>query len=250
MQIKYSTLFFICCTLLCSCQSYKQNILFKVDENTAINEELVSENKNRIIDAGDYLQIEVFTGNGEKIIDPDYQLASENVNAEGLRPKLKYLVRSDGNVKLPMVGDVTLIGETLYDAEKILQDRYAEYYKNTFINLRFLNKRVVLLGSPGGKVIPLENENTRLVEIIALAEGIDNYGKGHNIRLLRDEQVFVADFTTIEGFQKGNVIVEPGDVIYIEPIRRPFTEFIRENGPIISIVTSLISLTAVLISVN
>lgn len=233
-----------------SCSSYKQNILFKTSDNTKIESKLTPSDSNRVIEVGDYLELEVFTKFGEKIIDPDYELTNTNVNAEKLKPKLKYLVRNDGYTKFPMIGDINLLGLTINQAESTLQKQFATYYHNPYVNLNFLNKRVILLGSPGGQVIPLENENTQLVEILALAQGIDNSGKGHNIRLIRGEQVFVADFSTIEGFYKGNVLVEPGDVIYIEPVRRPFTEFMKDNGPIISVITSVVSLVAVLISIN
>ncbi|WP_185153356.1 polysaccharide biosynthesis/export family protein [Fulvivirga lutimaris] len=236
--------------LLSACSSYKQNILFKSDQLPAPNQQQLEVNSNRIIEIGDYLTLEVFTKNGEKIIDPDFELANTNINAERLRPELKYLVRNDGYVKAPMVGEVELEGKTLHEAEEILQKEYERFYKSSFVNINFLNKRVIVLGSAGGQVVPLENENTTLVEIIALSGGIDKGGKGHNIRILRDNEAFLVDLTTIEGYQSGNILMEPGDVVYIEPVRRPFSEFIRENGPVISIFTSLVSLVAVLISVN
>ena len=226
--------------LLSACSSYKQNILFNSDQLSYPSQSSLEVNKNRTIEIGDYLTLEVFTKNGEKIIDPDFELANTNINAERLRPKLKYRVRNDGFVKAPMVGEVELKGKTLHEAEEILQKEYEKFYKSSFVNLGFLNKRVIVLGSTGGQVIPLENENTTLVEIIALSGGIDNNGKGHNIRILRDNSAFVVDLTTIEGYQSGNIMMEPGDVVYIEPVRRPFSEFLRENGPIISIVTSLV----------
>jgi polysaccharide export outer membrane protein len=243
-------LFFFSITMIfVSCSSYKQNILFKTDQVKTIDQSLI--NLNQKIEKGDYLSLEVFTKNGEKIIDPDFELVtSQNVNSENLRPKLKYLVRNDGLVKVPMIGDILLDGLTLNEAELVLQKQYETYYNNTFVKLEFLNKRVIILGASGGKVLPLENENTTLVEIIAQAEGINNMGKGHNIRVIRNEEIFVIDLTTFDGYKQGNMIVASGDIIYIEPIRRPFTEFIKDNGPIISIFTSLVSLVAVLISIN
>jgi polysaccharide biosynthesis/export protein len=237
-------------TLLSACSSYKQNILFKTESANTIDQSLLSPNSNKKIDLGDYLDLEVFTKNGEKIIDPDFELSNSNINTDKLRPKLKYLVRNDGLVKVPMVGDVKLLGLTLNEAEDFLQKKYEVFYHNAYVNLEFLNKRVVILGSPGGKVIPLENENTTLVEIIAQAEGIDNFGKGQNIRVLRDDQVFLIDLSTFEGYKKGNIIIEPGDVIYVEPVRRPFTEFMKDNGSFISVFSSIVSLVAVLISIK
>ena len=67
------------------------------------------------------------------------------------------------------------------------------------------------------------------------------------MRVIRGETIFVADFSTFEGYQKGNMILEPGDIIYVEPLRRPFSEGIQEYGPAISLIMSLTTLLVVLI---
>ena len=113
--------------------------------------------------------------------------------------------------------------------------------------MKYANKRVVLLGAPGGQVIPLTKEITRLTEILALAKGVSNDGRANNIRLLRGDQMMVADFSSFEGYQKNNYIVEPGDIIYVEPIRRPFAEALRDYAPAISVVTSVTTLLVVII---
>jgi polysaccharide export outer membrane protein len=101
--------------------------------------------------------------------------------------------------------------------------------------------------SVGGQVIPLVNENLKLTEVLALAGGLDNNASAQNIRILRDDQVFVANLTTVDGFNKGNMVMQHGDVIYVEPIRRPVSEGVRDYGPLLSIVTSLTTLIIVLI---
>ncbi len=233
------------------CGSYRQNILLQTESAAVVDQSFLETSKNNIIQIGDFLGVRVFTKNGERLIDPDFELTSTgNINAERMRPDVNYLVRNDGFTKLPLVGDIKLEGLTLFEAERILQEKYEAFYKNSFVNLSFINKRVILLGAPGGQVIPLVNENTSLAEIIALGGGIDNFGKAHNIRVVRADKVYEIDLTTFDGFRNGNMIVQHGDIIYIEQVRRPFTEFIRENGPIISIITSLASLVAVLISIR
>src|SRR5690606_141088 len=97
-----------------------------------------------------------------------------------------------------------------------------------------------------GKVIPLTNENTTLVEVIALAGGIDNTGRAHNIRVLRGDSVMMVDLSTIDGYRKGNHIMEPGDIVYVEPLRKPVIEAARDYGPIIGLITSLATLIVVI----
>lgn len=246
--------FFLITFIISSCGSYRQNIMFKKGENSTFSEIDLARQEaesNYTIKENDFLSLQVFTKNGERLIDPDYEL-SDNIrtNEQNSRPQLSYLVRQNGFVKLPMIGDVKLAGMSIVEAEEVLQKKYETYYKEPFLKLKYLNKRVVVLGALGGQVIPLASEKMRITEILALSEGIDNNAKVQNIRLLRGDQAFLIDLSTIEGYKKSNMVVRSGDIIYVEPVRRPFTEFIRENGPVISVLSSVASLIAVLISIR
>jgi len=99
-------------------------------------------------------------------------------------------------------------------------------------------------------VIPLVNENVSVVEVLAMAKGIGNDGRSHNVRLIRGDDVYILDFSTIEGYKRSNMIAQPGDIIYVETIRRPFTEGLRDVAPILSLVVSLASLILVTIVNN
>ena len=109
-----------------------------------------------------------------------------------------------------MVGEIKLDGLTIRQAEDLLQQAYATFYEDAYVVLRYTNKRVIVLGAPGGQVIPLTNENVHLVEVLALAKGLTNDAKAHNIRVLRGDQVFVADLSTIDGYVKNNIPIQSG----------------------------------------
>jgi polysaccharide biosynthesis/export protein len=224
--------------------------MFKVPEGTVLKNEIQAAEKNYVIQNNDFLTLLVYTNGGERIIDPDFRLMKD-IPAQGaagsIRPTIHYLINMDGNVKLPMVGPITLVGLTLRDAEQLLQKEYSKFYQDPFAVLEFQNKRVVVLGAPGGQVIPLINQNVRLVEVLALAKGVENNAKAHNIRVLRGDQVFVADFSSFETYAKSNIVMEPGDVVYIEPVRRPFVESLRDYGPVLTMATSLLTLVIVIV---
>lgn len=243
-------LFFFVPVILGSCSSYKQNIMFTTDENTKLVMPDSVAGHFRI-KAYDALQIDVFTKDGERLIDPDFELVDRNMaNSESLKPRLAYLVEEDGTVRLPMIGAVELRGYTLREAEIFLQGKYAEFYADPYVNLDFLNKRVVLLGALGSRVIPLREEEVRVTEVFGLAEGIDKDAKMGNIRLLRGDDTYLLDFSTVEGYRQSNMVVQPNDIIYVEPVRRPLQEAVRDYGPIVSLITSLTSLVVVIISLN
>lgn len=248
------TIFFLLILFMTSCASYKWNIMFKSTETEVAEklkkEALISE-KNFRIAKNDRLTIRIYSNGGERLIDPNPELTETDLTTETNSEKEPtYLIDLKGLIKLPMIGEVMLDGLTLKQAEEVLQKEYAKFFKEPYVQLSFVNKRVIVLGALGGQVIPLENENTSLVEVLALAKGISNDSKAQNMRLIRGEKVYEVDFSTIEGFHNGNMLMEPGDIIYVEPIRRPFSEGLNDNLGVVSMMIALATLLTVINNIN
>jgi polysaccharide biosynthesis/export protein len=232
-------------TLMTACGSYKQSIMFKVSDTTPVKQQADVVVKNYILTKNDRIRLRVYTKNGERIVDPDnYLRMGEQIQQQGQQRSPKdeeFFLDQQGVVKLPMLGEFKLEGSTIREAELILQKEFAKFYEDVFVVLECLTRRVIILGAPGGQVLPLVNENTSLAEVIAMSKGLPVEGKVQNIRLLRNNEVFLADFSTVEGFQRSNYTVQSGDIVYIEPVRRPLAEGLRDYGSLISIAASLIA---------
>jgi polysaccharide export outer membrane protein len=220
----------------------------------AIKKEATTTEKNYVIQKNDLLKLDIYSNNGERLIDPNPDMSgakmssksnSQSSEKQESTEQTSYLVDLKGLAKLPMIGEMKLDGLTLRQAEEMVQKEYAKYFKEPFVKMSYVNKRVIVLGAPGGQVIPLTNQNISVVEVLALAKGIDNFAKAHNIRLIRGEHVYQMDLSTIQGYRDGNMIVEPGDIVYVEPVRRPFSEALRDNYifiyPLMTVITVLIA---------
>ena len=241
-------LFPVLLMLLASCAGYKQNIMFKTDDYDSLSRPFWDETQF-VIEPYDQLELHVFTGKGEILIDPNLELIERNVqNTEELRPELIYEIRPDGTADLPMLGQVDLAGKTIPEAESYLEGMYAEFYKDPYVKLFYLNKRVFLLGGFGSRVIPLSSDNMTVAEVLALSERDDTEIKAENFRLIRGDDVYQLDFSTAEGYMQSRKRVLPGDIIYVEPVRRPFAEFLRDSAPLITMLSSIATLIAVLVS--
>jgi polysaccharide export outer membrane protein len=193
----------------------------------------------------DAISYRVFPNYGFKLID----LANSS-NAI-FRNDLDVIVESDGQVKMPMLGRVPIAGFTIKEAEAFLQKRYDSLYVNSFVNLRVMNKRVIVFPGNGGlaKVLPLSNNNTTIIEAIANAGGILEDGKAYKVKLIRENPdrsknpyVYLMDLSRIEGIKDGNSTVQAGDIIYVEPRYRPLATFNREITPLITLLTSVLIL--------
>jgi polysaccharide biosynthesis/export protein len=235
--------------LFSSCSSYKANIMFKSTETVSaekVHHETMAAEKNFVIQKNDRFTVTIYSNKGERLIDPNPAISQTNQTNNTSDEEPEYSVDLAGTVSLPMIGAFKIEGLTVRKAEEALQRAYETFFKEPFIKITLLNKRVFVLGAPGGQVITLENENTSLIEVLSLAKGIDNNSRAENIRLIRGEQVFEIDLSTIEGFRKGNLLVQPGDIVYVEPIRRPFSEGLRDSAGIISLLISLATLITLL----
>ncbi len=223
--------------------------MFKLPEGfqpDVITKEALMVEKNYVIQQNDYLNLEVYSNKGEKLIDPNPELSNPSVNQQNItRQRQNYLVDLNGMAKFPMIGELKLTGLTLRQAEEIIQEEYLKFFKEPFTILTYANKRVIVLGATGGQVIPLVNQNISLVEVLGLAKGLDNFAKAQNIRVLRKEKVFLVDLSTIEGYRKSNMLIEPGDIVYVEPVRRPVSEAFKDYAGIVGLAVSIYTLIIV-----
>lgn len=215
-----------------------------------------SARSNYLIKPNDMLNLSVFTNKGEMIVDPNFELV-QNLNPQALmsRNQFQYLVQNDGKVKFPLLGLVYIEGLTIQQAEDKLEKLYDSSYKETFVKLQFMNKRVTVLGATGGQVIPLLNENTSVVEAIALAGGMPAQGKAQNIRLIRgygtgNIEIFKLNLSKISTMKDGLKLVQENDIIYIEPWKRPVNQALRDVSPILSVISSVLALIIVVQNFN
>jgi polysaccharide export outer membrane protein len=224
--------------------------MFQLPEGTQLKQQIDIAEKNYVIQKYDYLELEMFTNKGERIIDPLSPSPTGTNSGTTVATRPTYLVDANGVVKFPMIDEVKLEGLTIRQAEKLMEETYSKYYEDAYAVLHYTNKRVIVLGATGGQVIPLTNENVKLVEVLALAQGLNNDAKAQNIRVLRGHQVFVADLSTFDGYVKNNIPIQSGDIVYVEPVRRPLTESLRDYGPILTIITTLTTLAVVIIGLR
>lgn len=228
--------------------------LFRTDANLlndSIQSVLKEDNPIFTIHKNDILELNVYSSNGERIIDPDQEYVATgngaaSGSASGARTE-QYFVQKDGTVFLPMIGRINLEGLTLRDTDSLLSNRYSEFYKGAYIKTRIVNKRVIVIGPTNAKVIKLENEDVNLIEAMALYGGLSDNMRTDCIRLVRgnpsNPDVQLIDLSTIAGMQKAQHKLLPGDIIYIQPIKRVFRETMTDILPIVSLAVSLLTLT-------
>ncbi len=169
------------------------------------------------------------------------------------RRGLEYRVEPDGRVKLPVLGKTPITGQTVREAEQMLEEKYSEFYNDPFVLLEVTNKRVMVFPGSGGdaSVVTLKNDNTTVLEVLAMVGGISTDGKAKKIKLIRrkdngERKVFKMDLSRIEGLKYGEMVVQANDIIYVEPAKRIASEILRDITPVISLASSTLFVFATL----
>jgi len=199
----------------------------------------------------DILQFRLFANDGFKMID----LVSEGGTREAAflnRTIFSYVIESDGYCKLPLLGRVPLAGKSLLEAEMYLEERYSTYYQRPYVQLLVINRRVVVFPGGGGdaRIIPIENNNTTLLEALALAGGMAKRGDARRVKLFRlkpdgRRAVHQFDLSDIEGLQFADIVLQGDDIIYVQPNPELAREALRDLTPVITLITSIVLVISV-----
>lgn len=195
------------------------------------------------ISPDDRLELELYTNNGAKLVDFVSGGNTEGALSSG-NASLDYLVRKDGFVNLPVVGDVKVQGLSIRECQDTLEQVFSNFYHEPFVQVKVSNQRVIVFPGSGAdaKVVPLMNNNTTLMEALALAGGIADRGKSKNVKIMRNvngkREVYLIDLSTIEGLSYTDMIVQANDYIYIEPQPQVGKEIMKDLVPIVSLISS------------
>ena len=246
---KYLFIVLVFGLLLQSCKSYNSNIIFKA-EPTDMNwksayEKAVVENPIKV---GDKIQYSIYTNQGESIIDPGGNLLSAKSFGDGniaANDKPTYEVLESGMCLFPLIGKIPVVGFKTSQLDSLLSLKYETYYNGAYVISKVINKKIMIFGGMGGKILAF-NSNMSLLEAIAMYGGLDEKSKGYNIRIIRGDlknpEVTMVNLRTIADMKNSIVNLRPDDIIYIETVRRPGSEAVRDNMYIFNFVQILATL--------
>ncbi len=247
--MKNLLLLFLAILSLSSCRILRPNLMLKTPRDYVFDQisDTMSEEEYRISYTDD-ISLRILSNEGFKLVDfSNSGMSGANTSGStGSGSTIQTLVEHDGTIKVPIIGRINVLGLTMREAEQLLETKFSEFYVGPYVILRVTNKRVSVFPGAGGagRVIPITNLNTTVLEALAYAGGIQDDGKAYRIKLVRHAKpkpkVYMIDLSTIDGLRAGNTVVQANDVIYVEPRPRFISRAVNELAPYLSVITSLI----------
>lgn len=249
-QLKQITLLFFIAALLHSCKILNSSRMFKAprDFNYATIKDSVKQEYH--FGVNDRFSFQMYTNDGFRIIDMSSIEASASNSQAIQNYTITFLIDGEGMAKMPVIGRVKIAGKTPRETELFLEDIYSKDYKRPFINIQALNKRVFVFNGTGstGKAVILQNNNTRLIEVLAEAGGITTTGKAYQIKIIRGDyinpEIIKLDLSKIENVAQASTIMQNGDIVYVDARPQYVSTLATQVIPFITLLSSVATIIA------
>jgi polysaccharide biosynthesis/export protein len=165
-----------------------------------------------------------------------------------------YDVKLDGNIDIPVLGQIAVGGLTLAETKKVLQELVDKVFNNSTVECKLLSFKFTLLGevrSPG-TYFNFNNYLT-VLEAVGRAGGVSDFGDRSKVLVVRTIEKGTKTFRL--NLQDKNILSSeayfllPNDVVIVQPLNQ---KIFNMNLPTISFIlttiTSTITMTLLLIN--
>lgn len=140
-----------------------------------------------------------------------------------------YTVDDHGNIRIPVLGELNVIGYTTDEVRMLIEKRLLEEYfnkeANIFVTVKLSGIRYTINGeimSPGTKT--LYQDRVTILEAIANASDITVTGDRKTVTVIRQfphgTELHDIDLTDVNVIKSPYFFIQPNDYIYIKPLKQ------------------------------
>ena len=158
---------------------------------------------------------------------------SQNTNQNQTSPQSLffqgYTVDDHGNIRVPILGEINVLGYTTDDVRKKIEKQLLEEYfrkeANIFVTVKLAGLRYTIngeVGSPGMGV--LYQERATIMEAIANSGDITTTGNRREVQIIRKFphgfETYSIDLTDEKAMSSPYFYIQPNDYIIVKPLKQ------------------------------
>lgn len=248
--------------LASSCVPQKDILYLQNKDNAENTSHIISEvQKPYRVQINDILNIRVKAVE-QKLVNVFNPAGDANLNAGSAERAYfdGFTVDLHGDIRIPTIGKVSVLGYTTEEIEKILEKKLVDVeFKeaaNIFVTVKLSGLRFTAngeVGSPG--TVTMFQERVNIFEAIANVGEIPITGNKKDVLIIRQypqgEKIHHLDLTDVNVMQSPYYYIQPNDIIYVQPIKQKSwgtgTTGVQSLTTIVSVL-SLVTTTILLIS--
>jgi polysaccharide biosynthesis/export protein len=251
MNYLIKLMFILLLASLYSCRSSEELIYLNDAADKEKTSSLPVQSAEHILKPSDILYISIKSMNPEvnALFNPESSMDQNSGSSTKFEsPNGAYLygyeVDPGGNIKLPMLGSLTVAGFTVKEVEPLVQKKADEFIKDAIVKVKLLNFKITVLGevkAPG--IYYVYNNTITVLEAIALASGNTDYAKIKKVMIVRrtsdGNQSFLLDLSKKNVFMSEAFLLHPNDYVIIQPDK---SKDLALNSPAYSLFFSTVAL--------
>jgi len=165
-----------------------------------------------------------------------------------------YDVNSEGNIVIPVAGEIKVMGLTLEETRKLLQEKVDSIYKDATVECKLLSFKFTVIGevrAPGSYIN--YNNYLTVLEAIGRAGGVGDFGRRDNVLVVRPvdggSKTFNLNLQDKNLLSSEAYFLLPNDVVIVEPVKQ---RIFNLNLPTVSFILTTITsaITTTLLFIN
>lgn len=168
-----------------------------------------------------------------------------------------YEVDNDGNIDLPTIGKINVLGMTIEEAQSAIKQKAEEFSEGITVTCRMVTFRIKVAGevnNPG--IYTFYQPSVNIFDALLAAGDLTYYGNRQKVRIVRksetEDAIYTLDIRKASVMKNKNYYLRPGDIVYVEPNKN--TKTLQTINPPLTTITSSLSLiasvVAIIVSIN
>ena len=235
--------------LMTSCVPLKKTVYLQSEQEQS-GKEFQLQNEEYRIGAQDILQVAL-----ETVEANSYMPGQTNVGqaSEALFYLRGYRQNSNGEITLPLVGNVIVLGKTVDEVRSNIQLEIDKLYQGATVAVNLSGIRISVLGEvehPGK--FNFYQKRVSILEALAQAGDLTPVGNRNKVKLIRhgenEAQIHFVDLTKNSLVGSEFYYLQPNDVVYVEPLEVKTWGIGEEGFPSLVAVLSAVSSTLLIIN--
>ncbi|RYX87001.1 polysaccharide export protein [bacterium] len=247
--------------LVSSCASNKDLVYFKDVNRSVVTTESAEAYTPITIQPLDVLSINISSANADAsavynrgVVSNNPSTASATTEQVGIANG--YLVDQNGQIQLPILGNVKAAGLSVPEFKKTLTALLNKTLKETYVTVSIINFKVTVLGDVGRPgILRVQNERISFTDAISLSGDLTPTAVRNNILIIREQngkrQYIPIDLTSKNIFNSPYYYLKNNDIVYVTPGKYKSNlavdNFNRNFSIFSSVVSIAITLTYLLI---
>ncbi|QZT37219.1 polysaccharide export protein [Halosquirtibacter xylanolyticus] len=244
--------FLITMMALASCTSKKELVyLQSPNKETVMSSVTAPTIAPYEIQIGDRLYISVTS------IDPETNAIFNGQSYNSLTSEISvdlvsYQVQENGTVTYPFVGAVSVVGKPLSMVQQELKAKVQKVAPQASVVVKLVNRSITVLGEvkQPGRYTVFKDQMT-VFEALGFAGDITDFGSRTNVKIIRKngdkQKIWIVDLTQEELLASSDLIIQPSDIVYVEPGSKVYGKKTFSVSLMISVISTFIALYATFI---